>query len=513
MTRANAPGPGVAVLGALDHEEALAPFARRPVLAAAAVMCVLELTVAARYGMHRDELYFVECARHLAWGYVDQPPLVPAVGRLVLILFGPSTFWLRVLPALAGGGTVALTALTARQLGGGSRAQTVAAVAAATSAQGLAAFHLLSTASFDIFFWTLITFLLTRMLRTGEPRWWLAVGGSVGLALLNKLNVGYLVVGVLAGLVLCRRWSLLRSRWFVGGAGLAAAVASPDLIWNATHHWAQVSMLRSLHHENSTLGASLGFIPAQFIVVGPVLAWVWVPGAKRLLRHPAARPLAVAFGVLLVLYALAGAKSYYLAGMYTVLFAGGGLWIEERLAARPHAGTLQGRIAAMVAGAVVALPLTLPVLPQSALATGPWQASINKDLSASVGWRQFTRQIDEVASTLPRPERTRLVIYAGDYGAAGAIDLYGPAYGLPPAISGHNNFWWWGPGRAPDHSTTIAVDLPRSYLLTMFARVEPAGVVSTPGGIWTEERGDSIWICTGQTETWARAWPAARHYG
>lgn len=494
----------------------LTPFARRPVLIIAVAMVALELIVAGRYGMHRDELYFVECARHLSWGYVDQPPLVPAVARLVLTLIGPSLFWLRFLPALAGGATVVMTALTARQLGGGRRAQAVAAMAAAASAQDLAALHLLSTAAFDLFFWSTITYLMTRLLTSEDPRWWLAVGAVVGAALLNKLNIVYLALGIGAGLLACRRWSLLCSKWLAAGVGVAALIASPDVVWNASHHWAQVSMLQSLHRENSTLGASLGFIPSQFIVVGPVLALVWLPGLKRLLRHSAGRPLAIAYVFLLVLYTLAGAKSYYLAGMYYVLFAGGGVYIEERLAAR-DAGRRPGPpgywIAGITAGAVVALPLTLPVLPESALATGPWEGSINKDLSATVGWDQLVRQIRDIASGLPATERARLVVYTGDYGAAGAIDLYGPAYRLPPAISGHNAFWWWGPDGARDQSTTIAIDLPRGYLLTMFAHVQYAGAVSTPGRVWTEERGDPIWICTGQIETWAQAWPASRHYG
>ncbi len=199
-------------------------------------------------------------------------------------------------------------------------------------------------------------------------------------------------------------------------------------------------MLQSLHHENSTLAASLAFIPAQFILVGPVLAWVWLPGLRRLLRHPHGRPLGIAYLVVLVIYTLAGAKPYYLAGMYYAMFAGGGLYVEERLAARRPVA-LRNRIAAITLGAVVALPLTLPVLPASALATGPWEGAINKDLSATVGWPDFTRQVAGIASTLPLTERERLVIYTGDYGAAGAIDLYGPAYRLPEAISGQNNIW------------------------------------------------------------------------
>lgn len=153
----------------IEHD--LEPFARRPVLAVASVMTILELVVATRFGFHRDELYFLECARHLSWGYVDQPPLVPAVARLVLDVLGASVFWLRFLPAVAGGAAVVMTALTARQLGGGWRAQVVAAVAAAASTQYLAACHLLSTAAFDLLFWSTILYLCTILVTSNDPKW------------------------------------------------------------------------------------------------------------------------------------------------------------------------------------------------------------------------------------------------------------------------------------------------------------------------------------------------------
>ena len=239
-------------------------------------------------------------------------------------------------------------------------------------------------------------------------------------------------------------------------------------------------------------------------------AW---PGG--LLKDPRFRSLGVAYLLLLILYALSGAKSYYLAGIYYVLFAAGGVAIEERLASRPAVkarGSIRRRLGLMVVAAAITLPLTLPVLPEGMLASGPWEGSINKDLSATVGWRQLVTQVAEVADRLPSSERSRLVVFTGDYGAAGAVDLYGPADGLPKAISGHNTYWWWGPGNAPDRSTTIAVSLSRSYLLTIFGQVRYEGQVETPKGVWTEERGDPIWLCTDQRRSWTAAWIQARHY-
>jgi hypothetical protein len=167
----------------------------------------------------------------------------------------------------------------------------------------------------------------------------------------------------------------------------------------------------------------------------------------------------------------------------------------------------------MLVGCILSLPLTLPVLPASALPRGSWEGNINKELSATVGWQDFVRQVAAVAHTLPPGERSNLVVFTGDYGAAGAIDLWGAQYGLPHAVSGDNSYWWWGPAGAHNGATTIAVDLPRSYLLTIFSSVTAAGAVQTPGGVWTEERGDPIWICRGQVVPWTQAWPDARHYG
>jgi 4-amino-4-deoxy-L-arabinose transferase-like glycosyltransferase len=482
-------------------------------LIVAAAFVALEMVVSSRYGFHRDELYFLACARHLGWGYVDQPPLVPAVAWLTVHVLGTSPVALRALPALAGGGAVVVTGLMARELGGDRKAQLLAALAAATSPELLAAFHLLSTAAFDFFFWSVLTFVLLRILRTGNDRLWVVLGVVAGVGLMNKFSVAFLLAAVAAGLLLTGRRRELASPWLWAGAGLALIIWLPDIVWNAQHNWAAVSMLRSLHQENGGLGATLEFVPAQLIVVGPVLVVLWVAGLLRLLASPFARSLGVAYLILLVGFALSGAKPYYLGGLYYALFAAGGVWAEERLNRAHPARGVTGWMIPIAMGCLVALPLSLPVLPQSALATGSWEGSINKELSATVGWPDFVGQLARVSDTLPARERSSLVIFTGDYGAAGAVDLWGPAYGLPHAISGHNNYWWWGPAGAHDGATTIAVNLSQGYLRSIFREVTPAGTVTTPGGVWSEERGDPIYICRGQKVSWQAAWPAARHYG
>jgi hypothetical protein len=479
----------------------------------AGALAAFELALSARYGFHRDELYFLACSRHLAWGYVDQPPFVPAVAWVATRLFGTSPTAIRVFPALVGSATVVVTALMARELGGGRKAQAIAALAAATSPQVLGAFHLLSPTPFDMFFWAAICFVFLRFLRTGDQRLWLLIGFLAGVGLMNKLNVGFLLVGLCAGLLLARRGRVLLSPWVGAGAAIAVVIFLPNIVWNANHDWAAVSMLHSLHSENSSLGASLEFIPAQLFVVGPVLIVLWLAGLRRALTSSLTKPIGIAYLVLLVLFAVTGAKVYYLAGIYFVLFAFGGVWAEERLDARQPPRGVRGWVALMLVGVVFALPLTLPVLPVSALPKGSWINNVDKDVSATVGWPQFVHQIADVAATVPVDQRAHLVVFTGDYGAAGAVDQYGSGYGLPHAISGHNSYWWWGPAGARDGATTIAINLSKSYLLSIFSQVKSAGTVATPNGVWSEERGEPIWICTGQKISWQAAWPAAQHYG
>ncbi len=487
-------------------------LARGPVLAAAGGFLLVEVLASSRYGLHRDELYFLACARHLSWGYVDQPPLVPAVAWLVDHLIGPFAWALRLLPELAGAACVVLTALMARELGGGRCAQTIAAVAAATSAQLLAAFHLLSTTGFDCFFWAVISWLALCLIRTRDTRLLVVIGAVTGIGLLNKWNVLFLVVALAIGIGVGPDRRILRSAPALIGAALALVIVSPDLVWNAGHQWAQVAMLRSLHAENATVGASILFLPAQLLAVGPVLAGLWIGGLVHLWREQVWRAVFVAYAVLVAWFVLTGAKPYYLAGIYFVLFAGGGVAAERRLERRGRPGRVRGWVTLMVVGAVAVLPVTLPLLPQSSLPTGSSESQINKDLSATVGWPGYVRQVAGIAASLPAGQRSHLVLLTGDYGAAGAIDLYGPRYHLPAALSGHNSYWWWGPGRAPEHSTTIATNLSRRQLLTLFASVQLVATVHTPGDVWTEERGDPIYLCTGQRVRWATAWPSLRHY-
>jgi hypothetical protein len=287
---------------------------------------------------------------------------------------------------------------------------------------------------------------------------------------------------------------------------------APNLVWNAQHHWAAWQMLRSLHRENSNLSASVQFIPAQLLEIGPFTAPFWIGGLVWLLRNPVGqrwRALGIGYLALVLVFVAVGAKPYYLAGWYPVLFASGGIYLDTRRPRRRGASIPLGLMGVQV---LASLPLALPVLPPSAIANRI-NDKINKELGATVGWTRVTREVAAVYHSLPAAERTTAVILTANYGEAGAVDHFGPALGLPGAIGPHNNYWIWGPRNATDGATTIAVGMSGGELRRYFGEVTPVGTVDTGYGIHTEEYGRRIYVCRRQLLSWQLIWPRIKTYG
>jgi 4-amino-4-deoxy-L-arabinose transferase-like glycosyltransferase len=300
----------------------------RPVWLTAGGVVGLLLSMAGRYGFHRDELYFLVAGRRLDWGFVDQPPLTPLIARISETICGTSSVSLRVLPALAIGGVVILTALMARQFGGGFRAQIYAAIAAGGSGIALAVGHLLSTAAFDYLLWTLATWILVQLLDGAEPRWWLGLGLTVGVGLQNKHLIGLFAAAVLIALLATPRRKLLVGPWPWIGVGLAAVLALPNIAWQLANDLPQLEMARALADRGD---GPVAFVLEQIGLLSIVLAVPAGAGLWRLLRVPAFkrwRPIGTSFLLLFGFFLVAGGKSYYLAPMYPVLLAAGAIWFE-----------------------------------------------------------------------------------------------------------------------------------------------------------------------------------------
>jgi 4-amino-4-deoxy-L-arabinose transferase-like glycosyltransferase len=478
------------------------------VLGLATGVAVVLIVFAGGYGYHRDELYFLEAGRHLAWAYADQGPLTPLIAHLMNGLSPGSLTVLRVPSALMAGGTVLLSGLTAFELGGTRRAQLIAAACTAVASVVLVVGHLLSTSTFDLLAWALVTWLVARVIRTGNQRLWVAAGAVAGVALLNKPLIAFLLVGLAAGLVTAGPRRMLRSGWLWAGVALALLLWSPWLIWQAQHSWPQLDVSSSIAAGGSTSSQPRWvLLPFQFLLVSPVLAPVWIAGLVALFRSPRLRrfrPFAVAWVVLVVIFLATGGKPYYLAGMFPVLLAAGAIqtdaWLE-RGSSRRRSLLLWSMVA--LSGIVSAL-IALPLLP--AKNAGPVIA-VNGDVGETIGWPDLVRTVGRVY----RGAGPGAVIFTSNYGEAGALDRYGPSLGLPTAYSGHNAFGYWGPP-ANRSGAVVTVGLDSSEL-THFRGCHLAARIDNSAGVDNDERAELVEQCAGTRGSWSRLWPRLRHLG
>ena len=485
-------------------------------LAAGVVFGVL-MVLSPRYGFHRDELYFLDCARHLQGGYVDQPILTPLLARISLGLFGVSLPGLRLWPALAGGATVVICGLTARELGGGRRAQLLAAFGAATMPTLLAADHLADTTAYDLLAWAAFALVVFRVGRTQDPRWWLLGGLVLGLGLANKQTVGFFAVAIFLGALLSGGRRLVVNRWSLAAALVAAAFTVPDLWWQATHQWATIAMTRSLNQENGGLGNVATWVVGQIVMVNLAFLWVWIAGLRFLWRSagPLNRALVWAYGLLFVFFAATtGAKVYYLAGAYLYLLGAGAVAVDGWLSARR--GRTRRLVICTLAITVISLPIFLPVLPAS---DSRWAFGLNQTGAETVGWPEFVDTVRSVWTSLPASQRASAVIFTADYGEAGAINELGRGDGLPVAVSVQNSEWWWGPGN-PEATTFVAVapgpmDVTGygAYLARYFSSVRTVATFTNAAGVHNQEWGGHVYLCTGLRRPWGVIWPQLRHYG
>jgi hypothetical protein len=480
--------------------------ASRPAVAWPAVLTVvgglllLLLGLAARYGPHRDELYFVAAGRHLAWGYPDQPAFTPLVAHVMATLAPGSVWWLHVPAALAMAGVVVLAALTARELGGGTGAQALTAVAVATGAVTVALGHFVTTATFDALFGTAISYVAARALVRDRPRLWLVVGAIGGVGLENKHLVAFLLGALVVGIALVPAVRHhLRSPWAWGGAALAAALWAPNLVWQARHGWPQLTLASDIRGEYLTIGERVDFVVLALVLLSPVTTAIWVYGLVRLLRAPdleRARPFAWAFLVLVVAYFVTGGKAYYLAGSLPVLVAAGAVSLAERRS--PRWVFAAGAVAALAA--VVVWPAFLPVLPERTFGA-TFYSGLGEDQAETIGWPAEVALVDRVAS-----ESRATLVVTQNYGEAGALDFYGSPVRV---YSGHNGFGDWGP---PPATTTGPVVLVGYASAPDWAQgCREAARVDNGVGVDDEEQGHAVLVCSGPRGSWASVWDEVRH--
>ncbi len=477
---------------------------------------VVHVLVGGRYGFHRDELAMLDDARHLAWGYVSYPPVTPLFGRLSLVLFGTSLAGFRFFAAVAQAVAVVLAGLMAREMGGRRGAQLVAAAAGVPFC--LAGGALMEYVSFDYLFWVLTAWCVVRLLKSGDPRWWIGIGSAIGLGMMSKYTMAFFVPGIVAGVLLTDARRYLRSRWLWCGVAISLVIFVPNLIWQAQNGFVSLDLLRYIHARDIRIGRTQGFLRDQLLMT--LLAFpLAVAGLYFYLFSRAGRrfrPLGWMYVVPLLLFVIAKGRGYYLAPAYPMLYAAGSVWGEQWLAslARRWAATVRtGAWAALAANTLAIGVLFLPIAPINS-SWGKAAFKINGDLPEEIGWPELVETVARIRDSLPAADLPRLGILAGNYGEAGAINLYGPHYGLPQAISGVNSFWQRGYGEPPPE-TLIVIGISRSFLERNFAACEVAGHTWNRYGVENEETQEDpdIFVCRGLRQSWPEFWKSFRYFG
>ncbi len=471
-------------------------------------------------GWHRDELDTLDNARVLDWGYVSYPPVAPLIARVALTFFGPSMIGVRFFSTFGQALAMVFASLIVRELGGRKAAVVTASVAVAIAPYGLLEGVLFHYSSFDYLWWTLIAYLMVRLLKSDDPRWWLSIGAVIGVAMLTKYTVAFLVAGIAVGGVLTRARRCLASPWLWAGVGLSLLIVLPNLIWQVQHNFISLEFLSSIHARDVRQGRAEGYLLEQFIFTTNVATVpLWLAGLYFFLLSRIGkryRALAWMYIVPFVLFLVTQGRSYYLAPAYPMLFAGGAVVVQEwltRLSSVP-ARIIQGT--ALGAFAVSGVMFSFVALPIAPINSELWNVTsgINGELKEMVGWPELVETVAGIYADLPDEEKATAGILAGNYGEVGAINLYGSAYGLPKAIARVNTQWLRGYGDPPPQ-TLIVVGLSQGEIYYNFASCHMGGEIANRYGVRNEETRDHsiIFVCRGTRRPWPKLWSDLRSFG
>jgi 4-amino-4-deoxy-L-arabinose transferase-like glycosyltransferase len=466
-----------------------------------------------QYGFHRDELDIIMNARQLDWGYVAYPPITPFIARIGLELFGASLPGLRLFSAIAQGIVMLLAGLMARDMGGKRFAQAVAAIAAYIAPVALMAGTLIQYMAFDYLWWVVVAFFTVRLLATDDARYWLGIGAGIGFGMMTKFTIVFWVAGLVAAILITPARKYLRSKWLWLGALLALVIYFPNLIWQIQHDFISLDFLSAIHARDIEWGRADGFLLDQlYVTTNPFTLPLWIAGFVSCLSAVSMkrfRPLTWMFLTTFALFLITRGRGYYTAPSYVMLLAAGSVWYEtwSRMGGgkttRTESIKWWGWVAA---GSLVGIVLIKPVAP---INSSLWDvtSSINEDVTEMIGWQDLTAQVAGIYQSIPENEKLRTVILAGNYGEAGALDLYGDEYGLPRVISGGNSLWYRGYGD-PEPETVIVVGFDGGYAKNFFSSCEFAGTVSNRYGVKNEEssRHTSLYVCRQPRNPWSEMW-------
>jgi Dolichyl-phosphate-mannose-protein mannosyltransferase len=464
----------------------------------AAVIALLHLLTNNRYGFHRDELQFLSDARHLDWGFVPYPPFTPFIEHIGLALFGVSIVCLRLSAVLAQATVVVLAGLIAKHLGGSRLAQVTSALAVGFSPIEIFEGHEFQYTSFDLLWWVLAAYFIVRLLKSEDPRWFVAVGAVLGLGLETKYSIVFYIAGILAGLVLTPARRYLATVWFWAGVALAFLIFLPNLIWLAHHEWISYTFLKHIHMRDVGEGRANGFLTGQFFICANLAAApLWLAGLIGYVRDRRYRMIAFMYLVPLVLLFMAKGRHYYMTPAYPMLLAMGAVLAERWLRTLPRWGRLSVASVYFAGFACISAYVCALFLP---LATGgplkQYALSHSYDLREEIGWNDLVSTVAQIRDSLTPDQQAHLGITTGNYGEYGAIDVLGRAYGLPEPIGTTNSEWFRG-YPTPPPTTLIVIGLTRKQADSIFTGCRWAGHNGNSEGVKNEESVDhpDIFVC------------------
>jgi 4-amino-4-deoxy-L-arabinose transferase-like glycosyltransferase len=482
----------------------------------ALVVTLIHLLTNGQYGFHRDEFQFLSDARHLDWGFVAYPPFTPFVERVALEIFGVSMVGLRLFSVIAQAIAIVVTGSMARELGGGKLAQITAAVAVATS--GLPVFEgtEFQYSTFDYLWWVLIAYFVIRLLKSENPRWWLAIGVTIGLGLMTKYTICFFIAGILGGMLLTQARRFFLSGWFWCGVAVALVIFLPNFVWQVRHGFISVHFLQHIHMRDVGEGRADGFWRDQFIICANLFAApLWIGGLIAFLRNRRYRMMGWMYLVPLTLFIVGKGRGYYVAAAYPMLMAMGAVAGERWVTSlkRGWRRVVKGVFfAGLAAWAMLAFAILVPFASGGPLRQ--FALKNNGDLREEIGWDELVKTIAGIRDSLPTEQRANVGVLAGNYGEQGAVEILGAAYHLPMPISMTNSAWLRGYPN-PEPTTLIVVGFSQESADRTFTGCRLAGHNSNSEGVQNEENLNhpDIFVCGPPRMPWAEFWKTHQRYG
>ena len=486
---------------------------------------LLHVLTATRYGIFRDEMYYLACSQHPAWGYVDHPPMNVFIAWLARHIFGDSLLGLRLFPAIAGAALVWITGQLAREIGGGRFAQVLAALVIIPVPIYLLMQHWLTMNAFEPLLWMGCVWCVVRAINLNEPRYLFWFGVLTGIGMETKYSIAFLVLGILLGLLASPERHFFKSRWLWLGMLAAFILALPNFLWQLQHDFPFLELLHNIRMSNrDIIRGPVSFLADQAAMINPILAPLALLGLISLLFDRSGRrnrPLGWAAIVVVTSFMVLKGKNYYVAPIYPILFAAGSVAFE-RLTSLRFAWGRVAYVLLIVASGALLLPIVCPILSpehylryQAALgikapvAERQSNGPLPQYFADEFGWEEMVQQVAHVYDSLSPAERGRAAIFCNSWGEAAAVDFFGPKYGLPRAISNHNNYWYWGPR---DYTGDIVIVLGSDGRgdRESFQSVEATAEVEHPYSRRDEHF--TIWLCRGPKKNLRELWPQLKKF-